>query len=71
MFTKEPRFADKKDRTLRIRVETKDGIESSFSGPKYYDEEQYTEVEVLLMKARDSLFGEELYHEVSPVSSHR
>ena len=64
VFIKDVRFADKKDRTLRVRVETKDGITSSFSGPKDYKSEDLLEAEIDLFKARDSLFDEELYHEV-------
>jgi hypothetical protein len=66
VFFRDPRFADKKERVLRIRVETKDGFTSSFSGLKDYTNSGLTEVEVQLAKARDFLFDEELYHEVTP-----
>jgi hypothetical protein len=69
VFFRDPRFADKKERVLRIRVETKDGFTSSFSGLKDYTNSGLTEVEVQLAKARDFLFDEELYHEVSPYES--
>jgi Subunit 17 of Mediator complex len=53
---------------LRIRVENKDGITSSFSGQNDYSDRGLSEVEIELYKARDSLFDEELYHEVYPLS---
>ena len=52
---------------LRIRVEKDGEILSSYSGPKDYSETQYSEVEIQLHKARDSLFDEELYHEVKEI----
>jgi hypothetical protein len=65
VFSRDPRFADKKERVLRIRIEDKDGcITTSFAGPKDYSQSGLTDVEVQLMKARDFLFDEELYHEV-------
>lgn len=64
MFSRDPRFADKKERILRIRIEDKEGITTSFAGPKDYSNSDLTDVEVQLMKARDFLFDEELYHEV-------
>ena len=65
VFTREPRFADKTDRMLRIRIETKDGIMSSFTGPKDFTGSGLSEIEIELTKARDAVFDEELYHEVS------
>ena len=65
VFSKEPRFADKKDRVLRIRVETKGGIETSYAGPRDFTDNGFSDVEVELIKARDSLFDEELYHELT------
>jgi hypothetical protein len=64
IFTREPRFADKVDRMLRIRIETKDGVTSSFVGPRDLTGRDLTEVEMELTTARDALFDEELYHEV-------
>lgn len=69
VFTRDSRFADKKDRILRVRVESKDGVTSSFAGPKDYTNKGLLEAEIELFKARDSLFDEELYHEVCPFSS--
>jgi hypothetical protein len=65
VFTREPRFADKTDRMLRIRIETKDGITSSFTGPKDFTGSGLSDIEIELTKARDAVFDEELYHEVS------
>src|SRR2546423_536400 len=65
VFTREPRFADKVDRVLRIRVETMDGVTSSFAGPRDLTDRGLTDVEIELTRARDALFDEELYHEVS------
>ena len=67
IFTRDPRFADKKEKVLRIRVETEEGIVSSFAGPKDYTNNDLSEVEIELCKARDSLFDEELYHEVRKI----
>lgn len=64
VFTRESRFADKVDRMLRIRVETKDGVTSSFAGPRDLTGRGLTDVEIELTRARDALFDEELYHEV-------
>jgi hypothetical protein len=64
VFSRDPRFADKKERMLRIRIEDKDGTTTSFAGPKDYSQSDLTDVEVQLTKARDFLFDEELYHEV-------
>jgi Subunit 17 of Mediator complex len=64
VFSKEPRFADKKERTLRIRVDTKDGTKTSFVGLVDFTDKELSDVEVELIKSRDSLFDEELYHEV-------
>jgi hypothetical protein len=49
---------------LRIRVESANGITSSFAGPKDLTGKGLLEAEMELFKARDSLFDEELYHEV-------
>lgn len=64
VFIRDPRLADKKGRVLRIRVETQNGTTSSFAGPKDYSNMDLSDVEIELHKARDSLFDEELYHEV-------
>jgi mediator of RNA polymerase II transcription subunit 17 len=64
VFSKDAKFADKKDRTLRVRVESKDGLETSFAGPTDFTGKELSEVEIELIKARNSLFDEELYHEV-------
>lgn len=64
VFTRDSRLADKKDRQLRIRVETKGEVTSSFVGPKDYTNKGLLDAEIELFKARDSLFDEELYHEV-------
>jgi hypothetical protein len=64
VFSKEPRFADKKERTLRIRVDTKDGSVTSFAGLMDFTDNELSDVEIELIKSRDSLFDEELYHEV-------
>ena len=64
VFNRDSRFADKKYKTLRVRIESKDGMASSFSGPKDYSERGLSEIEIELHKARDALFDEELYHEV-------
>jgi hypothetical protein len=69
VFSREPKFADKKDRILRIRVEKDGEILSSYAGPKGFSGSGYSEVEIQLHRARDSLFDEELYHEVR-ISSH-
>ena len=66
VFSRDSRFADKKYKTLRVRIESKDGTASSFSGPKDYSHKELSEIEIELYKARDALFDEELYHEVSP-----
>jgi len=68
IFIRDSRFADKKDRTLRIRMETKDGVTTSFAGPKDYSNKGLSQVEIQLFKARDSLFDEELYHEVQSLN---
>ena len=64
VFTRDPKFAEKKDKMLRIRIEKKGDILSSFAGAKDLSGRGYSDVEVQLHKARDSLFDEELYHEV-------
>lgn len=65
VFTKEPRFADKVDRMLRVRIEAKDGTStSSFSGPRDFTGSGLSDIEIELTKARDAVFDEELYHEV-------
>ena len=64
IFTRDSRFADKKESMLRIRVESADGVTSSFGGPKDLTGKGLLEAEMDLFKARDSLFDEELYHEV-------
>ena len=69
VFTREPRFVDKVDRVLRIRVETKDGITSSFAGPRDLTGRGLTDVEMELTRARDALFDEELYHEVNSAAN--
>ena len=50
---------------VRVRVETKDGVTSSFGGQRDYSGRGLSEVEIELHKARDALFDEELYHEAS------
>ena len=66
IFTREPRFADKPDRMLRIRIQTKDGTTtSSFTGPRDFSGKDLSEVEIELTRARDALFDEELYHELT------
>jgi Subunit 17 of Mediator complex len=64
LFERDSKFADKKDRVLRIRLVSEGGVESSFAGPRDYSGRGLSDTEVELFKARDSLFDEELYHEV-------
>ena len=64
LFERDSKFADKKDRTLRIRLMSENGVESSFAGPRSYLGRGLSDTEIELFKARDSLFDEELYHEV-------
>jgi len=65
VFNRDPRFADKKYKALRVRIESKQGVTSSFSGPKEYSDKELSEIEIELYRARDALFDEELYHEVT------
>jgi Subunit 17 of Mediator complex len=69
IFTRDPRFADKKEKTLRIRVQAQQGTTSSFAGPRDCTKNGLSEIEIELYKARDSLFDEELYHEVRKIFS--
>lgn len=64
LFERESKFADRKDRALRIRLITENGVVSSFAGPRDYSGRSLSETEIELFRARDSLFDEELYHEV-------
>jgi len=64
VFNRDSRFADKKHKTLQVRIESKEGVSSSFSGSKDYSDKGLSEIEIELYKARDALFDEELYHEV-------
>ena len=64
LFERDSKFADKKDRALRIRLISEGGVESSFAGPRSYSGRGLSDTEVELFEARDSLFDEELYHEV-------
>jgi Subunit 17 of Mediator complex len=62
-FVRDSKFAEKKDRMMRVRIEKAGEWMTSFSGPKEHSA-GLSDVEILLYKARDSLFDEELYHEV-------
>ena len=64
VFTRDSKFADKKHKILRIRVEKDGVVTSSFTGAKDYTDKSRLDAEIELFKARDSLFDEELYHEV-------
>lgn len=70
LFERDSKFGDKKDRVLRIRLVGEGGVETSFGGTRDYSGRGVSETEVELFKARDSLFDEELYHEVR-LSRHR
>jgi len=63
-FQRDPKFAEKKNRMMRVRIEKGGEWVSSFAGAKDYSGVGLSDVEMQLYKARDSLFDEELYHEV-------
>jgi mediator of RNA polymerase II transcription subunit 17 len=63
-FQRDPKFAEKKNRMMRVRIEKSGEWVSSFVKAKDYSGMGLSDVEMQLYKARDSLFDEELYHEV-------
>jgi hypothetical protein len=64
IFVRDSRFVDKKDRVLRIRIAAENGVSTSFTGPRDYSGRDLSDLEIELLKGRDALFDEELYHEV-------
>ena len=69
VFNKDSRFADTNYKILRVRIGSKNGIASSFSGSKDYWDKELLDVEIELYKAKDALFDEELYHEACSSTS--